>query len=312
MHYITVKNVVQCNFGSRLCQIGSNMEEIMEYSFIAVTQQIKIDRIYTIFEDFYPLDFDFKGESHDFWECLYVSKGEVCVSGDERVYNLSQGEIIFHKPLELHKFFVTEKSGAELCIFSFSAKGPLTEFLKNKVFSLNLEQRTIISDMFKYAKEKAEEQNTENKAPFYRYAHDGEKNELYYHTIANFIERFVLSLAHDSKRTSAVKQGDTLIFNKAIKLMHDNLEKNISGEEIAKVCNISVASLKRIFNKYAGVPVHKYFTTLKMQEATRLLEQGETTDYIALKLGFSSQAYFSKVYKREMGIFSSEIKKKRL
>ena len=69
---------------------------------------------------------------------------------------------------------------------------------------------------------------------------------------------------------------------------------------------------KRIFDKYAGVPVHKYFVTLKMQEATRLLEQGETTDYIALKLGFSSQAYFSKAYKREMGIFSSEIKKKRM
>ncbi len=284
----------------------------MEYSFHAVSKQISVDRIYTIFEQHFPKDYDFKGESHDFWECLYVLKGNACVSGDERVYNLSQGEIIFHKPSELHKFFVNDEKGAELCIFSFSATGTLTEFLKNKVFSLNIEQRNIISDMFKYAQELAKEQGTYGKEPFLRYIHDSDKNEIYYHTIANFIERLALSLAHNSKKADAIKQGDTLIFNKAIRFMHENLNKSISGEEIAKLCNVSVASLKRIFNKYAGVPVHKYFTTLKMQEATRLLEQGETTDYIAVKLGFSSQAYFSKAYKREMGLFASEVKKKRL
>lgn len=284
----------------------------MNYPYQSVEEQIRVKRIYSIFEIFYPENFNFKGESHDFWECLYVAKGSACVSGDERVYNLSQGEIIFHKPLELHKFFINNSKGAVLYIFSFSAKGILTEFLKNKVFHLSIEQRNIILDMFSYARKMAEELGTNAEDPFKRYFHESDKNDIYYHTIANFIERLALSLAHDSKKADVLKQNDTIIFNKAIRFMHENLAQNISGEDISKVCNVSVASLKRIFNKYAGVPVHRYFIKLKMQEATRLLEQGETTDYIALKLGFSSQAYFSKAYKREMGLFASEVKKKGL
>ena len=55
--------------------------------------------MYSLFETHYNGRYVFPGETHNFWECLYVQKGEVCVSADERVYNLTDGEIIFHKPL---------------------------------------------------------------------------------------------------------------------------------------------------------------------------------------------------------------------
>ena len=87
-----------------------------------ITQQIKLTDIYSLFEVHYEKGYEFPGESHNFWECLYVAEGEVCVSGDERVYNLTRGAIIFHKPLELHKFIVTGADGADLFIFSFKSE----------------------------------------------------------------------------------------------------------------------------------------------------------------------------------------------
>jgi quercetin dioxygenase-like cupin family protein len=59
-----------------------------------VNEQIQIEKFFSLFEIHYDNGFNFLGESHNFWECLYVLDGKVCVSGDERVYNLTKGEII--------------------------------------------------------------------------------------------------------------------------------------------------------------------------------------------------------------------------
>ena len=99
-----------------------------------VNEQIHIESFFSFFETHYDNGYNFPGETHNFWECVYVLDGSICVSGDERVYNLSKDEIIFHKPLELHKFYVNGDAGATLLIFSFSLTGTLAEALKNMVF----------------------------------------------------------------------------------------------------------------------------------------------------------------------------------
>ena len=63
--------------------------------------------MYSLFMPSYTHEFNFAGESHNFWETLYVLDGSVCVSANEKVYNLSEGDIVFHEPLELHKFYTT-------------------------------------------------------------------------------------------------------------------------------------------------------------------------------------------------------------
>ena len=72
-------------------------------------------------------------------------------------------------------------------------------------------------------------------------------------------------------------------------------------EEIAAAVHLSVSALKRIFKKYAGMGVHKYFLKLKLKTAIELLENGDSVTEIAKKLNFSSQAYFTNVFKRETG-----------
>lgn len=89
----------------------------------SVREQIRITDMYTLFQLHYDSGYAFPGETHNFWECLYVMEGEVCASGNERVYNLSLGSIIFHRPLELHKFIVNSPGGADLLIFFLYCRG---------------------------------------------------------------------------------------------------------------------------------------------------------------------------------------------
>ena len=79
-----------------------------------VKNQIEITAFHSLFEHHFPGDWDFEGESHDFWECVYVIKGDIFASGDGKVYNLSEGEIIFHRPMEFHRLWLDNKDGADV------------------------------------------------------------------------------------------------------------------------------------------------------------------------------------------------------
>ena len=65
---------------------------------------INVSKIVTIHYYEFDKNFVFNGESHNFWEMVYVDKGKVLVSCNGNDVTLSQGDIIFHKP-NLFSFF---------------------------------------------------------------------------------------------------------------------------------------------------------------------------------------------------------------
>ena len=90
--------------------------------------------------------------------------------------------------------------------------------------------------------------------------------------------------------------------------MRQNISKQISVDDVANVAKTSVSTLKRIFLRYTDIPVHKYFTSMKLKAATELLQNGSSVTDTADFLGFCSQAHFSKVYKNITGKNPSEIR----
>lgn len=92
--------------------------------------------------------------------------------------------------------------------------------------------------------------------------------------------------------------------------MNRRIYESPSIEEIAKIVGVSQAGLKRIFKKYSGLGVHKYFLKLKLKLAAKMLEDGFSVTDTAEKLCFSSQGYFTKTFKRETGILPSVICRK--
>lgn len=274
-----------------------------------IEEQIKITDMYSIFEVHYDRGYEFKGEVHNFWECLYIMKGEACVSGNERVYYLSQGSLIFHKPLELHKFRVNGEGGADLFIFSFAAEGPLTAYLGEKVFELSSFHRKIIDDMLAFIHERVRDRGQGRETGLYlEYLEPFGRIPVYSQMIADYLQLLMLSLAETGAVSEVSSAPDTLIFRRAISYLNSNIHRQPSIREIARFCNISEAGIKRLFDKYAGMGIHKYLLKLKMKAAAELLQEGESVSYVAEKLGFGSQSYFSRAFKRETGMVPSGLK----
>lgn len=70
----------------------------MSYTGSKLNIDILITKLYTVHYFEYSKDYKFIGEAHDFWELVYVDKGDItAIAGDDEIA-LRQGDIIFHKP----------------------------------------------------------------------------------------------------------------------------------------------------------------------------------------------------------------------
>lgn len=268
-----------------------------------IKEPLVIDAFYSFFKLHYNNDYRFDGELHDFWECVYVIDGSIRASGDNRVYDLVKGDIIFHKPMEMHKFSVSADTGATLLIFSYNMHGKAVERLKNKVFSLNDAEKQIVFNLLEFIKDKEDKSNVLNVHEYLK------PSGVYLERLSAFLYQLFLSLADSGSVSETLDNTETQLFKKAVDFMKICVSRPLFVADIAKHCTISESGLKRLFKKYAGMSVHKYFLNLKLKTALSLLESGKTVTEVSELLNFSSQSYFSVTFKREMGKSPSEIKK---
>lgn len=105
-----------------------------------------------------------------------------------------------------------------------------------------------------------------------------------------------------------VKRNKSL--ESVLKYIEENLSENLSIEEITKQTYISKTSLYLLFKSNFNMTVSEYINSQRVKEATKLLK---TTDLdiedIAIEVGFSSQSYFSKTFKKIKGVSPIQYRK---
>lgn len=108
-------------------------------------------------------------------------------------------------------------------------------------------------------------------------------------------EKYLLSLI--SKETSAFKD-----------IIEKNIYSALTLEEIAFLCNMSLSTLKRHFEKEYNAPPGKWLRDKRLVKARELLEEGhlKSTD-IYLDFGYNNLSNFSSAFKTKFGINPSEI-----
>lgn len=98
----------------------------------------------------------------------------------------------------------------------------------------------------------------------------------------------------------------------AVDFIHDNFQNDeFSIDELAKLCNMSGAYFRRLFQKKYKTSPLSYINKLKLQLALELLQSGYyTISEISEKCGFKNIYYFSNFIKKETGLPPSKIQKK--
>ena len=130
------------------------------------------------------------------------------------------------------------------------------------------------------------------------------KNDGYYQESMGYIYRILAELQRDS-----YMPGEKYLkIRPAIEYIAAHFtEEKINMEELAAECGISYSYMKRLFIEMSGFPPQKYVTNMKMNSACDLLRTGDySVETVAAMTGFGNIFYFSRQFKKQMGITPTE------
>ncbi len=285
----------------------------MEFVRTVLEQEFQISQIVSLHYFEFAKDFLYKGEKHNFWEFLYVDKGEAEVMADASGYQLKQGDIIFHKPNEFHSVWANKVIAPNLIVLSFECMSPAMSNFEEKIFNLGDSERDLLAVILK------EGMNT-FMPPFDQYW----INTLNKRQDAPFgsqqmiklsLEMLLISLVRkaesgikETRLSSLAKERSEHDILKRIKeFMNANLSENITLEQVCKYSNMGKTQLKTLFKSKTGKSVIEYFKFLKIERAKILIrEEKHNNTEISNMLGYSSIHSFSRHFKTLVGMAPSE------
>jgi signal transduction histidine kinase/AraC-like DNA-binding protein/CheY-like chemotaxis protein/ABC-type xylose transport system substrate-binding protein len=126
-------------------------------------------------------------------------------------------------------------------------------------------------------------------------------------------DHYSSELPNESLRASASKKLDRKFVNEFSSIVEGNIaNENFGVDDICKEIGISRVQLYRKVKAVLGLNINDYILSVRMQRAKYLLVNEDLSiSEISFKVGFSSQAYFSTVFKSKFGFTPSEFKTKK-
>lgn len=280
----------------------------MQYQPNKLRSVLCVKEIYTIHYFKYARGFAAKGESHDFWEMVYIDGGAAEIVAGERRFVLKQGEAVFHKPNEFHNILTHDKF-ANSVIVSFAGMGRGLDALEKRIFTLTDAEKELLNGLVLEGSENfsdrlddmyLQKMNKKPDAPF-----GGEQ------IIKNTLELLLISLIRGTKNAAPnvmmdVPQNNALCAE-IVQILQENVYGSVTLDEIAAKVFFSKTYVKQVFARQMHESVMQYYTRLKMEEAKRLLSENKlSVTQIAYLLRFNSIHYFSRAFKKYENLSPTE------
>jgi len=283
----------------------------LNYTRHRLTNLISINKIVTVHYYEFSKNFTFEGESHNFWEMVYVDKGQVNIRAGTKEFTLTQGQVTFHKPNEFHTICTDDKNAAEVFVIAFVCSSASMEFFKNYMTLLSAKlkkQMFLLIDeclsTFELMPITGVEFITKEDAPI------GGQQMIRIH-----LEEFLIMLLreHSTKANPQFFPTKESMENHLVEKMISTIEENIyikfSVQELCEQMNYSRAYLAGIFKASTGMTIGEYITKLKIKEAKKLIRSNQYTfAEISDLLQFDNQHYFSRVFKKVTKFTPSQYK----
>lgn len=272
-----------------------------------------VSEIVTVLYFKFTKDYMFPGEAHNFWEFIYIDKGELIITSGDQLYILKAGELAFHKPNEFHSIRANGIVPPNVIVVTFICKSRYMDFFKNKILFLSDDEKHLLSYIVKESSEVFDplESRPPNSgmvkkpaAPFGAeqiIRHDLEKLLISIYRRQDSIHRKQRSLRSNQHR------GYTVIVEKIIETLENNVHNKLSLLTISNQVNLSISQIKKVFRQEVGDSIISYFIALKIDEAKRLIDgSGLNFTQISELLGYDNIGYFSRIFKQKTGMTPSE------
>ena len=96
------------------------------------------------------------------------------------------------------------------------------------------------------------------------------------------------------------------------KYMEENLQNNLSLDELVSETNYSRGHFLKMFRAATGTTPHQYLTERRIERAKSMLREAGVISLIdiAAWCGFSSQSHLTQVFRKQIGVTPSAFKRR--
>ncbi len=247
-------------------------------------------------------EFHTLNDCHENWELVYIDSGSVIYHLENNDLKLTQGQVIFHRPGEIHSGSCDGHQSATIFTLTFDCTSPQIEFFdKNKVVKVQGEAAHLLKKIIKECSSTYRMSiiplSVKPDAPF-----GGEQ------IILNYLEAFLLLLMRNEEgegsfnASKSQESGSNLLTESICEYLKEHIYDKVTLDLLSEHFHFGKVYLCHTFKKKVGCSIINYFTDLKITEAKRLLRESELTVLeISDKLGFESPSYFSRCFKNRVG-----------
>lgn len=235
---------------------------------------------------------------HEGVEILHCTRGGGEIIIDSEIYPINVGDTIVVNSNCLHSVnCLSEETMRFYCLI------PSDTFCEN--FGFNISETKYVPKI----------QNAAFKDIFETISNEFAAKQPYYKTKikSEILNLFVCLSRNYTAKISAVEASDTKkrMVKSAIKYIKENYAEHIQIEDVAENVGFSRYYFCHSFKEMTGTSVVNYINMLRCEKArTYIYSRKYNISEIALMCGFENFSYFTKTYKKYMGLLpSAEIKK---
>ena len=282
----------------------------MPFTPTVISRPVRVDRVVTVHYFEYSSSYYFEGEQHDFWEFVYVDKGEVDVLAGGRELRLGRGSLLIHPPGEVHALRATGSSAPNLVVASFFCEGDALARLGEGPYPMGEAERALIGGIVAEAERAFATPLDDPTTTALERRPDAPLGAE--QLVAAYMEELLIRLlragAPEPRGAGPMEpQSRNEVFLRVDAYLAERLSQTLTLDRICRDNLVGRSRLQQIFHAETGGGVMEYFGRRKIEAAKEMIrrDDGNFTE-IANRLGYQSIYYFSRHFKKVTGMTPSE------
>lgn len=237
--------------------------------------------------------------NHNDCEIFIVKRGEVGLTADSKEITLRDGETAIINPYEIHSMLAVSDTVEYFCItFSLSVltavkQHPATELCDKLLMGeARFNNKSDSKEIFELTREIER-----------LFSEKSDGWELF--VSADIFRIFALLVS--SGECIPVRSGRKKPFSKRVnEFIEERYGDHISSHDAALALSYDQSYFCRLFKSSFGESFGDYLTFFRINKAKELLLGGETVSATAMKTGFDSTSYFTRVFKKHTMMLPSK------
>src|SRR5688572_12010542 len=93
--------------------------------------------------------------------------------------------------------------------------------------------------------------------------------------------------------------------DRAVELIETDYARGLTLGDLGAAAGLSTYYFARAFQRFVGIPPHRYLTGVRLRHAARMLDDGAGVTFTCYEVGFGSRSHFVTAFRKRFGVVPS-------